>query len=393
MKIVYVCNEYPPAQHGGIGTFIHTIAHAFTEAGHTVTVVGWGEHATERDDAGVRVVTLGRGRIAKVSWLIDRIMLHRWLAGEVAAGRCDLIEIPEYEGPLPFPFTACPVVVRLHLSTTAIVRETGHRPRPGMYLTEYLTLRFHRRWIAVSDHALQLAIATFGLKPKETTTIYNPMALSHVGATVPAGLPDQFVLFTGSVSARKGAHNVAAAARIFLPRFPDLHLVYLGALLTESGIRADARIREIVGPELADRVHCYGRVDHATVTACMARARIFLFPSRLENNPMVVGEAMLSGVPVVTSTCGPFPEYLTENETGLMVPPDDPAALGAAVSRLLDAPEFARRMSIAAHRLVVERFSLAACKQASERFYRGSLDRDRKRPAVHPAARSQKREG
>jgi glycosyltransferase involved in cell wall biosynthesis len=117
-----------------------------------------------------------------------------------------------------------------------------------------------------------------------------------------------------------------------------------------------------------------------------------VFPSRLENNPLVVGEAMLSGVPVVTSTCGPFPEYLTQNETGLLVPPDDPGALSAAVTRLIEGPEFARRIAAAAQRLVTERFSLQACIQSTERFYRGSLDRQRKEPAVPRAWRSEKGE-
>ena len=58
MKLAYVCMEYPPASHGGIGTFLQTIAHAMSRAGHTVTVVVLGEQDAERNDQGVRVVTL-----------------------------------------------------------------------------------------------------------------------------------------------------------------------------------------------------------------------------------------------------------------------------------------------------------------------------------------------
>jgi hypothetical protein len=127
MKLAYVCMEYPPGIHGGIGAFLQTIAHAMVRAGHSVTVVVLGEQDAERDDAGVRVVTLAAkilqpGHIPYLAKLTDRIRLHRWLKREVAAGRIELIEVPECDGLLPFPFRACPVVVRLHLSMTAMVR-------------------------------------------------------------------------------------------------------------------------------------------------------------------------------------------------------------------------------------------------------------------------------
>jgi glycosyltransferase involved in cell wall biosynthesis len=372
MKLVYVCNEYPPVPHGGIGIFVQTIARELTRAGHSVTVVGCGDHHSERADAGVRVVTLARGRVPRVSWLIDRIALHRWLKREVSAGRCELIEIPDYEGPLPFPFSACPVVVRLHLSETAIARETGRRPRLGVRLSERLTLRTHRRWIAVSEHSLALTIETFKLRPQDTATIYYPIEIAHPDGAAPPDLPELFVLFAGYVCARKGAYNLAEAARLFLPRFAGLHLVFLGGLPVEDGIPAEARIRTLVGADLASRVHCYGRVSHAALLQCMSRTCAFVFPSRLETFGIVVGEAMLSGVPVVTSICPPFPEYVTDGQTGLMVPPDDAAALSAAVCRILEEPAFALRLTTAARRLVTERFSLGACVRLSEQFYNRS---------------------
>jgi glycosyltransferase involved in cell wall biosynthesis len=375
MKLAFICNEYPPAPHGGIGTFVQTVAHAFRRKGHTVTVVGWGDRAVERDDDGVRVVTLGRGSVPRISWLVDRIRLHRWLKREVGAGRCDLIETPDYEGALPFAFRACPVVVRLHLSATAIVRQTGRRPRPGVFIAEYFTLRSHRRWIGVSDHAVDLTVATFALTPEARVTIYCPIVLAPAQDAAPADLPDQFVLFAGYVCARKGAYDVARAARLFLGRFPDLHVVFLGELSVEDGIRAEDRIRTLVGAEYSGRVHCYGRVGRAVVAACMSRARAFVYPSHLETLGLVVGEAMLSGLPVVTSTCPPFPEYLSEGETGLMVPPDDAAALSGAVCRLIDDAALASRVGTAGRHLVADRFSLDSCIESSEQFYRASLER------------------
>jgi glycosyltransferase involved in cell wall biosynthesis len=228
----------------------------------------------------------------------------------------------------------------------------------------------HRRWIGVSDHAIRLTTATFGLQPAESTTIYCPIDVSHPTAVIPSDLPARFVLFAGAVGARKGAYAVAAAARLFLPLYPDLHLVYLGELLVEDGKSADVRIHEIVGPDLSARVHCLGRLARADMLGCMARAVALLFPSRLETFGLVVAEAMLLGVPVVTSTCDPFPEYIAHQQTGLLVPPDDAPALSAAVRSLLDSPDWASRLATAAQREVAGRFSIQTCIERSEQFYR-----------------------
>jgi glycosyltransferase involved in cell wall biosynthesis len=373
MRLVYVCNEFPPMPHGGIGTFVHSIAHAMTAAGHAVTVVGLGDHSSERDDDGVRVVTLRRARLPRVSRLLDRIALYRWLRREAAAARVDVVEVPDYEGLLPFPFKAAAVVVRLHLSDTAIARDLGRRPKTAIYLAEYLTLRLHRRWISMSDFALQCTVATFGIKPRATATIPYPMPPPPVDQTVPADLPGNFVLFAGSVETRKGIYVLAQAARTFLARFPDVHLVYLGALIEEDGVRPDGRIRAIVGPELSKRVQIRGRATRDTVIACMAKARVFAFPSRLETLGLVVGEAMLAGVPVITSTNGPFPEYVRSEVSGLLVQHDDHAALSTAICRLLESPALAARLAAAARQVVAERFSLPACVKSSEAFYRSAI--------------------
>src|SRR5207302_6028335 len=62
---------------------------------------------------------------------------------------------------------------------------------------------------------------------------------------------------------------------------------------------------------------------------------VFALPSRFEGFPLAVVEAMLAELPVVASAVGSVPEAVREGETGLLVPPDDPARLAAALRRLL----------------------------------------------------------
>jgi hypothetical protein len=63
--IGYICNEYPPVPQGGIGTYVHTIAHALKKRGHSVTMIGLGQEDQDRDDddaIGNNSVSLRNGK-------------------------------------------------------------------------------------------------------------------------------------------------------------------------------------------------------------------------------------------------------------------------------------------------------------------------------------------
>jgi glycosyltransferase involved in cell wall biosynthesis len=111
-----------------------------------------------------------------------------------------------------------------------------------------------------------------------------------------------------------------------LAEIPDAHLVVLG----EGPQRAEL---ERLGDE---RVHLPGRVPD--VAAWLHRADLLVHPARWEGFGLALLEAMLAALPVVATNVSSIPEIVADGETGLLVPPDDPAALAAAVNRVLADP-------------------------------------------------------
>ena len=73
---------------------------------------------------------------------------------------------------------------------------------------------------------------------------------------------------------------------------------------------------------------------------------------------MIVLEAMAHARPVVATPVGGTPEVVVDGETGLLVPPRNPAALADAIRRLLDDPDLAKRLGEAGRRRVEKLFSL-----------------------------------
>lgn len=376
MRIVFICNEYPPRPHGGIGTFVKTIAHGLHKKGHQVTVVGLADESMEEADCGIRVITLRRNPTRYLGNVISRLQLRRWLSEEAAGGRIDVIEAPDYMGLLPFGVKGCPVVIRLHLTSTSICLQAGRKLPLGISLYERYTLKANPNWIAVSDHVFDLTKSTFGLSPKRSVMVYNPVpAIPSFLADMPK-LPSHFVLYASQVSKRKGALVLAEAAREFMIRYPNLHLVYVGGEISTNGDRPISElIREAVGAEIARRVHFLGHLNREQVLTCMRRAKLLAFPSRLEALPLVVLEAMSCGLPVVYTKDPPGPEIVDDGTNGLLSDPGSPRDVCEKITRLLDDPELASRLATNAQRTVAERFSLQGCIEQTERFYEQCLGR------------------
>jgi len=99
---------------------------------------------------------------------------------------------------------------------------------------------------------------------------------------------------------------------------------------------------------IADRVVFAGALPHDEVRAAYAGADALVLPSRSESYGMVVTEALAHGLPVVASSVGGVPEALGHGDDGsvpgLLVRPDDPAALAGALRRWLEDPRRRQRL-------------------------------------------------
>ena len=115
------------------------------------------------------------------------------------------------------------------------------------------------------------------------------------------------------------------------------------------------------------RVELVGWVDD--VRARLVDFDVFVLPSRLEGPPMSVLEAMHAGVAVVATDVGSVSEVIEDGVSGRVVPPDDPAALGAALDELLADTPRREKLAEEGRRVALDRFTSAANLAAYEALY------------------------
>ena len=128
---------------------------------------------------------------------------------------------------------------------------------------------------------------------------------------------------------QKGLDIAVRALPEIRARHPKAELVVLG----EGAQRSEL---EQLASDLQVPVHLLGRVPD--VAAWLSRADLLVHPARWEGFGLALLEAMLASKPVVATNVSSIPEIVAGGETGLLVAPNEPSALAAAVIRVLDDP-------------------------------------------------------
>ena len=171
--------------------------------------------------------------------------------------------------------------------------------------------------------------------------------------------------FVGRLLDDKGIRPLVAAHRLLRARGSDVALLIAGTPDPANPASVAPAEAEAWGREPG--ITWLGHVDD--IATVWARAHVAVLPSRREGLPKSLLEAAACGRPMVATDVPGCREVALPNETGLLVPPDDPPALAAAIETLARSPELRARFGGAARRLAEERFSAAAIGQAVTALY------------------------
>jgi glycosyltransferase involved in cell wall biosynthesis len=309
MKVAILTTSYPRDDEDVAGVFVRDAVEHLRRAGIEVSVVS---PASFRH-FGIAYGHGIAGNLRRAPWKLALVPLFlasfAW-AARTAARRADLVHAHWLPSELPALATGKPLVVQLWGTDV----ELAKRARP----VARLLLR-RARVVLCPSHALAAAARELGARD---VRVVPP------GVVVPAEVdePDEppHVLFVGRLSEEKGVLELLEAT-IGLPR------VVVG----------DGPLRGRV-PDAT------GFVPPGELGPYYERAAVVVCPSRREGYGVVVREAMAHGRPVVASAVGGLLDAVDDGVTGLLVPPRDPAALRAAIERLLGDRHLRRRLGRAA---------------------------------------------
>lgn len=252
---------------------------------------------------------------------------------------------------------------------------TRHLALPISSLATY-TLIPHRV-IAVSRYVRHYLISA-GVAARRVETIYDgiakhePIVQSTLRTELGLGPEEIIGCMVAIMRDKKGHEDLIAAAEPLIATRPSLRFVMAGDGDTF------ARIKELIETRgLARRIHLLG--FRADIPDVLRGCDLVVLPTHQEALGQSFIEAMAAGLPVIGTSVDGVPELIEQKVNGLLVPPKDIQALGAAIAQLIDDPKLRARLGAEGRRLTEQGFTIGGMADETLDFYHRRLSERRQR--------------
>ncbi len=226
------------------------------------------------------------------------------------------------------------------------------------------------RWVTISRE-IDEELAGSGIPPARRVAIPNGVDITRFAPATPGeqaarratlGLPvGQLVIFTGRLVPEKRVSLLLQVWPAVRAAHPDAHLLLLGSGPEEPALRAAA----------GEGVRFLGSVDD--VAPYLQAADVFVLPSAAEGLSVALLEALATGLAALVTRVGGAADVIEHAENGWLVPPDDPAALQAALLLLLGDEGRRRAFGQQGRDRIVRHFSLPSVADRLRELYEGLL--------------------
>jgi glycogen synthase len=397
MKVLMVSWEYPPVVVGGLGRHVYELATALAAAGHEVVVLSRRPSGTDPSThpstdeiaEGVRVVaaaqdphefdfgadmmawTLAMGHSMVRAglaikgrrnrpWRPDVVHAHDWLVAHPAIALAEYFDVPlvstihATEAGRHSGWVSGPISRQVHAVESWLVHESD----------SLITCS-----ASMSDEITEL----FGPGLTEIRVIRNGIdaSLWPFARRQPRNGPAQ-LMYLGRLEYEKGIHDAIAA----LPRIRRTHP---GTTLTIAGTGTQQQwlVEQARKHKVLKATTFVGHLDHEKLVHLLHTADAAVLPSHYEPFGIVALEAAATGIPLVTSNVGGLGEAVINGQTGMSYAPRDVAGLAAAVRAVLDDPDAAQRMAIAARERLTSDFDWHTVADETAQVYLAAKRRER----------------
>jgi glycosyltransferase involved in cell wall biosynthesis len=395
MRILYICEEYPPGKSGGIGTMVQCLGRELVKQGHEVFVVGlylpgYGQ-ANYEEDHGVKVWRLryltdvgifkndfsGRDKfiwktmkatgVLHLDTKISSGKLFRFIRDLVHENKIDIIEIQDWNtifqnsfSPIKIPSFNVPLTVKFNGSYSYFAKETGARVRRNVYRSEKLLMERADMLSSVSLYTAEKTTELFQLNNMPIKILYNSIEIPTATDPVPN---ENVVIFSGSLLYKKGIFSLLKAWNFVAKKNRVARLKIFGKGAIE-------KLKSTLSGEALPSVLFQGHVPRERLFNELAGATAAIFPSYSECFAFAPLEAMAVGCAVINTSRASGKELVDNNVNGLLVDPDKPEEIADAILMMLEDKRQRDRMAIAGQKLVRENFNIAKSVNEHIQYYK-----------------------
>lgn len=398
MNILFLCDEYPPGRHGGIGTVVQVLARELVNQGHKVVVAGfydWGYGGeSEFEDQGVKVYRFrrmlsspafqkqdsffvrGMYKLLELSGIFQQDIKYslgkyrKFLEGITTQHAIDIIEMPDYNDyirfcskKILFPDLPAPTIVKLHGSITYFSMEAGEPVPQHVWEIERDILMKADRVAGVSKYTA-VQTAKYLKYDKPVDVLYNGIDIPGIAAGI--SKKEGKVVFTGTLLPKKGIYSLVQAWNKVIERHPKAELYIFGKGPVE-------KIKEHLSEKALPTVLFKGHVTRQALFEQLAEANIAVFPSFAECFALAPMEAMACNTAVIYTTRTSGAELIEHMADGILVDPADIDDLANKICYLLENPDICSGLAFAGKQKVYDQFSIQVVAANHAKYYENVL--------------------
>ncbi|HEX2437024.1 MAG TPA: glycogen synthase [Methylomirabilota bacterium] len=375
MKALFITREYPPHIYGGAGVVVDQLSRALARR-MGVEVRCFGPREPRTDGIVLRGYTPWErvgGKDVRFAPALETLSINLAMARDTVDA--DVVHAHTWYADMGAMWIGqlyrIPLVVTLH-SMEPLRPWKADQLGSGYLVSSWIektTVEAAQRVIAVSHKMREDILEHFDADPARVVVIHNGIDPEQFKRTEARdaldrlGVREPYVLFVGRITDQKGIFHLLEASR----RLPASVQVVLCASAPDTPEIED-RLRRTVA-EMPQVRWINEMVPVPVVTQLYSHAAVFACPSVYEPFGLINLEAMACQAPVVASAVGGILEVVEDGKTGLLVPPAQPEALAAAITRVLSSPDLARSMGQAGRGRVEAQFSWTSIAERTEQVY------------------------
>ena len=349
MKIALVTNSFLP-QIGGAEYVIHYLARAWGLAGHEVTVITVepGDEPEQGIPYSVKTFKLLRGssRLGYHRFPILQLAV-RTLSGLLESYKPDFISA-HFGYPVGLWLSRCSPIPRFLITCHGDEVNPDGRPRGKYHIDGILTESLNRAHgvIAISTHSRNL-MKEMGVHPDKIHLIPNGVDHERFRKPVEFDLRGRFgiskdapvILSVGKERRAKAFDKAIEAFAILLKDNPDAHYILLG--------KGNERLIPLLKQLDIERNVTISRLDGEELVGAYQQSDLFFSSSIYEGCPLVVLEAMASGLPVVVTNVSGSQDMIESGKNGIVVEPGRTDEMAEAISSILRDRSLQKRFGLA----------------------------------------------
>ncbi|WP_343695560.1 glycosyltransferase family 4 protein [Flavobacterium sp.] len=365
MHICFLTNEFPKKgfPHGGIGSFVKTLATALAKKDIKISVVGINYTSNNENEIidGVNVYRIQKSNVKGFSWYFNSKQLNKKLLEIHKQDPIDVVESSE----LGFAFISkirnIKYVIRLHGGHHFFAESENRKINKWKGFQEKRSFKKADAFIAVSKYVKTHTEQYLSYRNKPIAYISNPIDTDFFKPIV-KNQSENKIVFAGTVCEKKGIRQLIQAFPLVKKEFPNLTLeIYGRDWFFPDGTSYIKMLNEkelIKLGKISEDIHFHGAISYTDIPNAYSEASVCVFPSHMETQGLVAPEAMAMEKPVIFTKLGPGPEAIEDYKTGLLCDPYNLEDIAEKIIWFLADVERSVKIGKEARQFVLQKYAL-----------------------------------